>query len=149
MPQPTTEEIATYLKAAFNAEMRGELGLLQMPRYSLDLLEECNFAAKLLVKATRNQSEFKQILISFQYSTMTEIMPWSVVDYVEELDCRSKLCRGRNETLEREMERLFPPPRTELESRPCVVIDCKGRILLWYLPGLLSSRQQVLDTSFS
>src|ERR1700689_5139763 len=70
-------------------------------------------------------------------------MNWSIVDYMAELDRRSKRCRGRNEQLERETLRLFPPSESELVSAPCVVVDSEGRVILWYLPGLLGRKCQV------
>jgi hypothetical protein len=53
-----TEEISTYLKHLFIAELRGK-GEINMPNWpqALDLLEECHYAVKLLVEATKNQSE--------------------------------------------------------------------------------------------
>jgi hypothetical protein len=73
-------------------------------------------------------------------------MKWSVLDYVAELGRRNKICRGRNEKLESLMLRLFPPGPDEKEDRPCVTVDNEGRILLWYLPGLLALKQQVSDS---
>lgn len=73
----------------------------------------------------------------------TEVMNWSVVDYLAELGRRNKRCRGTNAALELEMLRLFPPPESELISAPCVVVDSEGRILLWYLPGLIGLKRQV------
>ena len=70
-------------------------------------------------------------------------MKWQVSEYMAELGARSKACRGRNEKLEREMARLFPPRESEKEYNPCVVVDLEGIILLWYLPGLLALKQQV------
>lgn len=70
-------------------------------------------------------------------------MGWSVLDYLAELGRRNKVCRGRNEKLELELLRLFPPRPSEKEYTPCVVVDVEGRILLWYLPGLLALKQQV------
>ena len=77
-------------------------------------------------------------------------MSWSVVDYVAELRRRSKRCYGRNEELEADLLKAFPLETAERISAPCVVVDCKGRILLWYLPGLLClSRQVILKIFFS
>jgi len=73
-------------------------------------------------------------------------MNWSIVDYLAELGRRNRRCRGTNEQLERELLRLFPPPESELISEPCVVVDSKGRILLWYLPGLMGLKRQVRKT---
>jgi len=72
-----------------------------------------------------------------------EKMSWSVVDYVVELNRRSKRCIRQNETLEQDLLRLFPLCTTELVSVPCVVVDSEGIILLWYLPGLLCGQRQV------
>ena len=69
-----------------------------------------------------------------------------MLDYVAELRRRNKICRGRNEKLEGDLLRLFPPGPDEKEDRPCVVVDREGRILLWYLPGLLAWKQQVSDS---
>jgi len=57
MALPTTQEIADYMKATFIAELTGSAEKLQMPRFPLDLLEECNFATKLVLKAVRNKSK--------------------------------------------------------------------------------------------
>jgi hypothetical protein len=37
----------------------------------------------------------------------------------------------------------FPSPSLGSHNRPLTVVDLRGRIVLWYLPGLLSIRQQV------
>ena len=58
MALPTTEEIASYMKSRFIAELTGSVEISEMPRFPLELLEECNFSVKLLIKAARNQSEF-------------------------------------------------------------------------------------------
>jgi hypothetical protein len=76
----------------------------------------------------------------------TEVVSWSIVDYLAELGRRNKRCRGTNEELERELLRLFPPLDSELVCAPCVVVDSEGRILLWYLPGLLALKSQVRKT---
>jgi hypothetical protein len=47
------------------------------------------------------------------------------------------------------MLRLFPPLESELMSAPCVIVDCEGRILLWYLPGLMGLESQVNNNSTS
>jgi hypothetical protein len=57
MAPPSTKEIGSYMKSRFLAELKGSVDKLQMPRFSVDLLEECNFATTLLVRAARNQSK--------------------------------------------------------------------------------------------
>jgi hypothetical protein len=43
---------------------------------------------------------------------------------------------------DRKRER-FPNPRLGLFSEPLTLVDIRGRIVLWYLPGLLSGQQLV------
>jgi hypothetical protein len=45
------------MKSRFIAELTGSVEKLQMPKLALDLLEECNFASKLLLRAVRNKSK--------------------------------------------------------------------------------------------
>jgi hypothetical protein len=37
----------------------------------------------------------------------------------------------------------YPNPNFGAMSEPCILVDTKGRIVLWYLPGLLSKKQMV------
>ena len=37
----------------------------------------------------------------------------------------------------------FPAPKLGCTDQPATVVDCKGRIILWYLPGLLLPHRQV------
>ena len=37
----------------------------------------------------------------------------------------------------------FPNPEFGAFSEPLTVVDLKGRIILWYLPGLMPNHQQV------
>src|SRR5260221_1615540 len=59
-----TENIAAYMKAVFVAKLRGNAENVPLPNWSLgqlDLLEECNYASKIMVQATRNLSECLRI----------------------------------------------------------------------------------------
>jgi len=38
----------------------------------------------------------------------------------------------------------FPNPQFGSFSEPLTVVDSKGRIILWYLPGLLSKKEKVI-----
>lgn len=67
---------------------------------------------------------------------------WKVDDYCASLQ---KKCRGTNERVERELQDKFPPVHDEivLHASPMLVTDCDGKILVWYLPGILGSIAQV------
>ena len=57
MYEPTTEKIAAYMQKMFLAELKGYSKEVQLPSFSLDLLEERQYAVKLLVKAANNPSK--------------------------------------------------------------------------------------------
>jgi hypothetical protein len=42
-----------------------------------------------------------------------------------------------------QMRVKFPDPLLGFFSEPLTVVDTEGRIVLWYLPGLLSADQKV------
>ena len=60
-------------------------------------------------------------------------LPWDVEEYYVEY---LKGNRDKN-------RQKFPNPNFGSHSLPLTVVDSKGRIILWYLPGLLSEKQQV------
>lgn len=71
-------------------------------------------------------------------------MSWSVTDYVTELKKRGARCTGQNAAIEAELLRLFPPDERGVSLYdPCVIADCKGRIMLWFLPGIVSPKRKV------
>jgi hypothetical protein len=57
------EQVTRYFQTFFLAELRGKAMENPLPDWildgstRLDLLEDCNYAAKMLVQAMRNQSE--------------------------------------------------------------------------------------------
>jgi len=60
-------------------------------------------------------------------------IPWDVEQYY--LEC----VKGQ-----KDRKRIrFPNPQFGAFSEPLTVVDSRGRIVLWYLPGLLSQQHQV------
>ena len=139
-----TVNLSAYLRARFVMEMGGKNGELQMPTtFSLDFLEECHFAVRLVVRAIRSQSDdrFQNHGDDCQITdiTATERTQWSVTDYINDLRKY-----GFTELHEKRRKQKFPPcGQNELVSEGCVVADVNGVILMWYLPGLVSPRRQV------
>jgi hypothetical protein len=54
-----TEKVATYMRSLFSAELKGKSDEVVMPKWSLDFLEDCNWAVKVMVAAWRKRSESK------------------------------------------------------------------------------------------
>jgi len=59
-----------------------------------------------------------------------------MVRYNESLD---KFESGRNEKCEATLLQKFPPEDEMLLTDPAVILDSGGRIIVWYLPGAISS----------
>jgi len=70
-------------------------------------------------------------------------MAWSVTEYIQALKEKGPKCTGRNEKIEKELEKMFPPGDSQFEDQPCVIADWDGIVLVWYLPGLLSRERRV------
>lgn len=87
---------------------------------------------KLVCQAILNPSEsisiFEQIL-----AYVLVYIPWDVEEYY--LEC----IKGKQDP----SRMRFPNPHFGSFSEPLTVVDIKGRIVLWYLPGLLSGQHQV------
>ena len=88
----------------------------------------------MVCEAFLNPSEFNDIILPFFliWIQLAVYIPWDVEEYY------IKHVKGR-----KDKERLkFPNPDFGAFSKPLTVVDSKGRIVLWYLPRLLSSEQQ-------
>jgi hypothetical protein len=82
--------------------------------------------------AILNPSEFMD---GFQDSLayIAVYIPWDVGEYY------SQCIKGNKD----QSRMRFLNPDFGAFSEPLTVVDCKRRIVLWYLPGLLSQQQQV------
>jgi len=69
---------------------------------------------------------------SFQ-SFFAEYLTWDVEEYY------IKCVQGSGD----KKRVKFPNPQFGSFSEPLTVVDAKGRIILWYLPGLISIHDQV------
>ena len=65
-------------------------------------------------------------------------------------NCIGIWLNGQNEVLEARLLSTFPPPALISETtmgaiitNPLTVVDHHGRILCWYLPGILTPHRQV------
>jgi hypothetical protein len=72
----------------------------------------------------------------FEVVNQVEVpIPWDVENYYDE-----HVKKGRDKSRKR-----YPNPQLGKFSEPMTAVDTSGRIVLWYLPGMLSSNQKVKD----
>lgn len=73
-------------------------------------------------------------------------IPWDAEEYTRQA---LRGLTGLNDVKEARAVVDFPPlyqePFPEVTT-PCTVQDCAGRILIWYLPGVLTPERQVCDS---
>jgi hypothetical protein len=87
---------------------------------------------KLVCQAILNPSELMEIFEHILAYVLVYI-PWDVEEYY--LQC----IKGKQDP----SRMRFPNPRFGAFSEPLTVVDIRGRIVLCYLPGLLSGKHQV------
>jgi len=87
---------------------------------------------KLVCAAFLNPSKWTHISCENLAHILVKI-PWDIDDYYKE---RVKMKKDKKRV-------KFPNPKMGAFSHPLTVVDSKGRIVLWYLPGLLSGQHQV------
>jgi hypothetical protein len=89
---------------------------------------------KLVCRALLNPGKKNGMQIESPSLTFFTVqIPWDVEDYYWE-----HVKGGRDKK-----RKKYPNPQFGDFSAPLTVVDLKGRIVLWYLPGLLSHEQQV------
>jgi hypothetical protein len=87
---------------------------------------------KLVCMAFLNPSKLADLSLLFVAYFLVNI-PWDAEEYY--LEC----IKGK-----KDRKRIrFPNPQFGMHSEPLTVVDSRGRIVLWYLPGLLSGHYQV------
>ncbi|KAF8957921.1 hypothetical protein BDZ97DRAFT_1762563 [Flammula alnicola] len=120
-----TEAISTYMKAKFLQKLHSCDDYVPFPSdWDFTLLQECDLAVDVLTDAYRRK-----------YVTQ-----WRADDYVAELTERAT---GRNSKVEAKLLKKFPPifSPTVYQMEPCIVTDMDGNILVWYIPGALTTQR--------
>lgn len=138
--------LSEYLEAVFKTEI-GLGNAVPVPSMlSFEEAVECQRLAKCLGIAFQTKSEKPTLCIVHSLTTESSAIvrvPWSAEEYISELPCRP---RGFHSDVEERLANLFPPlfqpPLPEM-TKPCIIVDSCGVILLWYLPGILSQERQV------
>jgi hypothetical protein len=138
-----TKEIAAYLRQLCAAELQSTDRHVPFPNWPIDLLEECHYAAKVIVQAIKNQSKLLPMLRNLGLIFYSERTKWSVMEYIDALKEVGPRCSGQQDKVENKLMSTFPPGKSTLISSPTVMCDQEGSVLAWYLPGILSPRRQV------
>jgi hypothetical protein len=141
-----TKEVAAYLRKLCAAELQSNGRKVPFPKWPVDLLEECEYAAKVIVQAIKNPSKSLPLIITPWLTSQSVRTEWSVVDYVEALRNVGPRCTGQQDKVENKLMESFPPCESTLLSAPTVICDRDGLVMAWYLPGILSPQRQVSGT---
>lgn len=80
-------------------------------------------------------------LVYTRLDNFTVVMAWSAEEYRNSLSSRPT---GQNEAVEAKQEAKFHPlTNMPLLERPAVVVDRDGKIILWYVPNIMTKVRQV------
>ena len=74
--------------------------------------------------------------VCFNWGYNIVYVPWDVEEYYREC------VKGGTKEREKNLHK-FPCPSLGSHTDPLTIVDGRGRIVLWYLPGLLSIQHQV------
>ena len=77
------------------------------------------------------------------------VLLWAIEDYVERLS--SSRTTAKEETLRKDFPPLYTAENGQLlplQEDPCVVVDSRGIIILWYMPSSFSSKRNVSCIDF-
>lgn len=67
------------------------------------------------------------------------MLPWDA-DRLEEKAKDTREDEGEESASNIKLWEYFEQVSLGEKEEPCVIVDCHGRILLWYLPGILKHR---------
>lgn len=141
------EQVSEYMLSAFVERLgveplaRPNLPPLSMP---LPLSIACEIAVKVLSEAYMNQSEpgNHRSPLLLHPMPLAVTIPWDIDRYSMRLP--KVQTPPKIPTTLQGLKHKYPPiTPTILLSRPSVILDMHGRIIAWYLPGLLSQEWQV------
>ena len=96
--------------------------------------QDARHLLKIVCSAYLNPGEFQELsIMRFRIDLIEVYIPWDVKKFYK------NGVKGRGD----DKFDPFPNPKFGFYSDPLTVVDVKGRIVLWYLPGLLSEEQEV------
>jgi hypothetical protein len=114
------------------------------------LVVDCEHLANVAARAYLTRGDFryfnKRVSLS-HYAILVTVENWDAQRYDHYLP---KKPTGRQESEEERIRARYPIEHKltdVLLSDPTIIIDCYGRILVWYLPGALSWERRVCDGS--
>lgn len=143
-----TAIVAGYMKAQFLLMQNGGLSdtsVSHPKRWTLDFAIEADQALNVILHAIKNQGAWSGLVVGrmyvngiWQVSTV-----WDVQRYADHINLKNTGI-GRDDQ-EEALSRMFKPVENAptLEVRPCTITDRHRRILLWYLPNILTPERQV------
>ena len=118
----------------------------KIPRtFSYNEIVDAQHIAEIAANAMSNPCEFSLPFWDLKLISQVSV-PWDSSHYMSQLGPKNI---GKNLGLEQDLKRMFPPgpnfsvPK-ELDT-PLTIIDSRGRILVWFLPNLISKSAQVMS----
>jgi len=120
---------------------------------SYDILKDSEIIIAQVLRAFNNPSELKFPALRGKSDICIVFLPWAIEDYARRLTPCQNMGTPCNEN---RLRQDFPPLFTAkngqllpLQEEPCIVVDSRGIIILWYMPSCLSTKRNVSSVNVS
>jgi hypothetical protein len=149
-PKNRTEEVALYMIHALSCRL-GIPMALPKPQLSFLVLKDCEMLVGQVYRAYLNPSESSIPSTVIGRLTSCEVkLPWSIQEYAQELTPQQNISTPEREAM---IATKFPPLFSATEGGllplvdvPCTVVDSEGIIVMWYMPGAMTSDTHVCSS---
>jgi hypothetical protein len=147
-----TEQISRYMILSLFYRLNHRSSPEAYYGLSYDIVKDCEMIIEQVLRAFNNPSMMKFPGPRGRSDILIVILPWAIEDYAERLTPCQNIGTPLNE---RQLSQDFPPlfkakdgELLPLQEDPCIVVDSRGIIVLWYLPCSLSRRRNVSRIAF-
>jgi hypothetical protein len=142
-----TEQISRYMILSLFYRLHHGSSPKSYYGLSYDIVKDCEMIIEQVLRAFNNPSMSNFPGPDGRSNILIVILPWAIEDYAERLTPCQNIGTPLNESqLRKDFPPLFKAKDGELlplQEDPCIVVDSRGIIVLWYLPCSLSRRRNV------
>src|SRR5271168_2406158 len=111
---------------------------------SYDTLKDCEIIIAQILWAFTNLSELKYPALCGKSDVLVVVLPWAIKDYAGRL---SPLPEHRHNFQRKPIKAgLYTAKKGQilpLQEEPCIMVDSRRIIVLWYMPSSLSTKKNV------
>ena len=120
---------------------------------SYNILKDSEIIIAQVLCAFNNPSELKFPVLRGKSDICIVFLPWAIEDYARRLTpCQNMGTPSNENRLRQDFPPLFTAKNGQLlplQEEPCIIVDSRGIIILWYMPSCLSTKRNVSSVGVS